>query len=156
MKQAEQSTLTEGVYASIIVDQYERIVTGRKGVKQQKLIVVHEIQLRDGNPVHLEKDYEPMLDKGSELREDLRKLRGRDLDDAEMAEFDSSLLLNLPAQLLVKPLQRKKGEKCAEITAILKPSGQAIQPSGKYIRPVEKLVASAEASQTPMELKPAA
>tara|TARA_R100000027_G_scaffold54802_4_gene43919 strand:+ start:13670 stop:14428 length:759 start_codon:yes stop_codon:yes gene_type:complete len=103
-----------------------------------KLVFEVEEKREDGTPFCVwSRPYTPSLNEKANLRKDLRKWMGRDLNAQELQEFDTESLLGKPAFVIVTHSEGNNGETYANIDAILphkEMHGSPLQPSGKYVR----------------------
>jgi len=77
--------------------------------------------------------YTPSLNEKAAIRKDLKKMMGRDLTAAELAEFDCDGLLGMGVKLIVMH-EESEGKTYANISFIAPDKGAALKPSGKYVR----------------------
>ena len=77
--------------------------------------------------------YTPSLNEKAALRKDLKKMMGRDLTTAELAEFDTDGLLGMGVKIIVMH-EESDGKTYANISFIAPDKGDALKPSGKYVR----------------------
>lgn len=89
----------------------------------------------DGSRQYLwSRAFTPSLNEKSNFRKFLRQWFGRDLNAAELAEFDTESLLGMPAQVVVTHDHADNGETYANIVACTPCKKDAIKPSGKFVR----------------------
>jgi len=80
------------------------------------------------------RNFTPSLNEKANLRKFLRGWFGRDLTEAELADFDTESLLGKAAQLVVVH-EHRDGETYANIVACTPDkSGEPLTPTGKFVR----------------------
>ena len=80
------------------------------------------------------RNFTPTINEKAAFRKFLRGWYGRDLTEAELADFDTETLIGKPAQLVVVH-EHKDGQTYANIAACTPfKSGEPLKPVGKYIR----------------------
>jgi len=80
------------------------------------------------------RNFTPSLNEKSNFRKFLRAWNGRDLTEAEQADFDTESLIGRPAQVVVVH-EHKDGEVYANIAACTPDrSGAGLKATGKYVR----------------------
>jgi len=76
--------------------------------------------------------YTPSLDVKSAIRKDLKKMMGRELTSAELAEFDTETLIGMG--LKIEVVHAHKDDQTYANISTMKPDKVALKPSGKYKR----------------------
>jgi len=103
-----------------------------------KLVFEVDEKREDGKPFCVwSRPYTPSLNEKANLRKDLKKWMGRDLNAQELQEFDTETLLGKPAFLIVTHTEGNNGETYSNIDAILphkEMHGDPLGPSGSYVR----------------------
>ena len=76
--------------------------------------------------------YTASLDKKAAIRKDLKKMMGRELTSAELAEFDTEVLIGMGVKIEV--VHAAKDDQVYANISSIKPDKTALKPSGKYKR----------------------
>ena len=93
--------------------------------------------------------YTPSLNEKAALRKDLKKMMGRELTQAELAEFDLEGLIGHGVKLIIQH-EHKDDKVYANISFMSPDKDKALKPSGKYIRQRDR---DTDAPAAPAEAK---
>lgn len=117
-----------------ILDQGTQTITNSFGTKHQHKVMFSwellddEVKMEDGRPFAVHKTYTLSLNEKANLRADIESWQNRELEDAELEDFDLSTLIDSYCQIQVvhsddgkfanvqsivsyKPVKNEKGEK---------------------------------------------
>lgn len=132
---------TEGTVKAVIVD-----VTPLKSVPDKfnpgkekdvfRLVFETEVKNDDGgNWCIWSRPYTPSLNKKANLRNDIKKMLGRDLTTAELDEFDMEGLINVGCKLIIQHEEGDDGKTYATLSFIGPDKDKdTLKQSGKYVR----------------------
>jgi hypothetical protein len=103
-----------------------------------RLVFEVDEKREDGKPYCVwSRPYTPSLNEKANLRKDLRKWMGRDLNAQELREFDTEDLIGKPAFLVVTHTEADNGNTYANIDVLLPHKdahGEPLAPSGTFVR----------------------
>lgn len=139
----------EGNFRAVCVDVTPLVKRdGKFGVKEEFRIVFETdaAAREDGSPQCVwSRGFTPSLNEKASFRKFLRQWLGRDLTEAEEAEFDTESLLGKCANLVIS--HDINGDTTyANIVACLPLKGEALAPSGKFVRKKDKVEKGESAS----------
>jgi len=128
---------TDGLIKAVIVDVTPlKMMTSSYGDREVfKLVYETEaIDESDRNGLLWSIPYRPSLNERANLRKDLKRIRGRDLNKEEESEFDVESMIGFPVQLIVKH-EIKEDRTYAQISFIQPDKSDApYTASGTYKR----------------------
>ena len=130
--------ITEGTVKGVIVD-----VTPLKKQQSQygerdvfRLVYETEVLKENGDRCHAwSRGYTESLNEKANFRKDLKKILGRELNAAELAEFDTEVLIGIGVKLIVEhEIGERDGQTYAVISFLGADKDKPLKPTGKYIR----------------------
>jgi hypothetical protein len=147
MKLSEKSSgnftpADEGTFRAVCVDVTPPEVKQTKFGPKEMFRVVFEIDAEredGGRQCVWSRAFTVSLNEKASFRKFLRQWRGRDLNAAEKAEFDTESLIGLPATLVIVHEESEDGTIYANLAACTPhKNGEALEPSGDFVRKKDK------------------
>lgn len=110
-------------YAVIDLGTHEKVWQG-EAKKERQLRVIWEVpgeRMNDGRPMAISRTYKASLNEKARLRKDIEAWRNKKLTEAEVDNFDITMLLGKPAMIGVVHTEGKDGGTYAGVNSIMPP-----------------------------------
>jgi hypothetical protein len=129
---------TEGTVKGVIVDLTPLKTVQSEYGERQVFRLVYESEVEDDEGKRFciwSRPFTPSLDPKAKFRQELKKILGRELTQAELNEFDTDCMIGMGVKLIVQHEEGKDGKTYSVISFIGPDKDKTtLKPSGKYTR----------------------